>query len=274
MTSLAIFECGSLLCTIATSSKQFIVGRALTGLGASGLNAGFLVIITHSFPLHKRPLFMGIASAGGSIAMVSSPMIGGALIDAFNWRACFGLNLPLGAIVLVLIAFGFPNPAHNSDTRLPFKEKLKKIDLLGTFVLIPSITCLMLAMQWGGITYGWGDVRVVVPFVLFGVLLAIFAYLQYRFQERATLPPRILKNRSILAGSWYNACCNGTLAITEYYISIYFQGIKGYSASKSGILGIPMIIGLCITSLAGSIGITLVGYYTRKSVDSYFAMHK
>ncbi len=100
--------------------------------------------------------------------------------------------------------------------------------------------------------------------MLFGALLAIFAYLQYRFQEAATLPPRILKKRSILAGSWFAACCSGTLAVTEYYISIYFQGVKGYSATKSGLLGIPMIIGLCIASLAGSAGTTFLGYYTRK----------
>lgn len=264
MTSLVIFEIGSLICTLAYSSKQFIFGRALAGLGASGMTTGGFTIITHSFPMAKRPLYTTLTSAGETIALMSAPMIGGALIDAFSWRACFGINLPLGVMSLALFAYAFQENVENPDTKLPLKEKWRRIDPVGTLMLVPAVTCLMIATQWGGITYGWGNFRIILLIVLSAVLFFIFAILQYRLKEEATLPPRILKNRSILACSWFSACCNGTLAVTEYFISIYFQGVKGYSPSKAGLLGVPMMVGFCTACLASGAGTTLMGYYTRE----------
>jgi len=79
------------------------------------------------------------------------------------------------------------------------------------------------------------------------------------------LPPRVLKNRSILASAWFGACCEGTLSLTEYYITIYFQGVRGFRAFRSGYLMVPMIIGISLASLGAGFATTLVGYYMRKS---------
>ncbi|KAI1626164.1 major facilitator superfamily domain-containing protein [Exophiala viscosa] len=262
MISLVIFEGGSLLCTLAYSSKQFILGRALAGLGASGLTSGGFIIITHCFPVPKRPMYTSIANAGETLALVSAPMIGGALIDAWSWRACFGINLPLGVISLALFAYGFNDNVENPDTKLPFREKWRRIDPLGTLMLVPAVTCLMIATQWGGITYGWGNFRIILLIILAIVLFSIFAFLQYRLKEEATIPPRLLKNRSIMASSWFCACTNGTLAVTEYCISIYLQGVRGYSPAKAGLLAVPMMVGLCTACVVAGAGTTLVGYYT------------
>ncbi|KAK4947683.1 hypothetical protein LTR10_013629 [Elasticomyces elasticus] len=261
MISLVIFEAGSLLCTLAYSSKQFILGRALAGLGASGLTTGGFTIITHSFPIPKRPLYTSIANAGQTVALVSAPMIGGALIDAFSWRACFGINLPLGVMSFALFAYGFHDNVENPDTKLPLREKWRRIDPFGTLVLVPAVTCLMIATQWGGITYGWGNFRIIFLVVLSAVLFSFFAFLQYRLKEEATIPPRFLKNRSIMASLWFSACTDGTLAVTEYCVSIYFQGVRGYSPSKAGLLAVPMMVGLCAACLVCGAGTTLVGYY-------------
>lgn len=196
-----------------------------------------------------------------TVSMVAAPLIGGAIIDAFNWRGCFGMNLPLGAIVLALIFFGFNNPITSPDESLPLKRKLIRLDPLGTMVFVPAIACLLLALQWGGMTYGWSSARIIALLVVFAVLIGIFGYLQYRLQEDAMLPLRVLKNRNIAASAWFEACCDGTLAITEYYISIYFQGVRGFSAFKSGYLGVPMIVGLSISALLAGFGTTIIGYY-------------
>jgi MFS family permease len=230
------------------------------------MGGGVLKLLRHCFPLSKQALMGGLVGASQSIGLVSAPMIGGALIDAFNWRACFGINLPLGALCIAFTAYGFQDPVPNPDTALPLKEKLKRINLLDTLLVVPAITCFLMALQWGGAKYGWKDARIIVMFVIFGVLFSIFGYLQYRQGDNATVPLRIVKQRSILGGMWYSACCNGILAVTEYYISIYFQGVKGFTATKSGLLGVSMIIGFSVAAMAAAAGTTIIGYYFRKSL--------
>jgi MFS family permease len=262
--SLIIFEAGSLLCTVAPNSPAFICGRTIAGIGNSGIYAGLNTIITHSFPNHKRPVMTGLAIGVFTLAMASAPLVGGALIDAWSWRLCFGINLPLGVIAVALTAYGFQSPIENPDTKLPLKEKIKRIDAWSTLILIPGITCLLLALQWGGTRYGWNNAIIIALLVASVVLIAVFSYLQYRLQDKAALPPRILKKRSILAGAWFNLCINGALAITEQYLSIYFQGVKGYTAAKAGILGVPLIVGLAVGVPLSGAAISLVGYYSRE----------
>lgn len=209
-------------------------------------------------------MWSGFIAMVQTAAMVLAPVIGGGLIDGISWRACFGLNLPLGAIALAFIFFGFNSPITNPDESLTISQKLKKLDLFSTVVFVPAITSLLLALQWGGFTYGWGNVRIVVLFVLFGLLIGLFGYRQYKLQEDAMLPPRVLRNRNILAAAWFEACCDSTLAVTEIYIAIYFQGVRGFTAFKSGYLGVPMVIGVSTAALVAGFGTTFVGYYTRK----------
>jgi MFS family permease len=248
MLGVAVFEVGSLLCTFATNSKMFIVGRAVAGLGVSAVGGGFLKLLKHLFPLHKQALMGSIVGGCQSVGLVSAPIIGGALIDSFTWRACFCINIPLGVICIALVAYGFEDPLPNPNVQMPFREKLKQMDLFGTLIAVPAITFLLLALQWGGTTYGWKNPIIIVLFVLAGCLVLAFGYVQYRQGETATLPLRIAKHRSMIAGVWYTACCNGVLAVTEYYISIYFQGVRGYTATKSGLLGLPMIVGFSVPS--------------------------
>lgn len=207
----------------------------------------------------------GIVLSFQSVGLVAAPAIGGGLTDAFGWRACYGINLPLGVLCIAFTAYGFQDPIPNPDAELPFKEKLKQINLLGTMLVVPAIVCFLMALQWGGAKYGWKDPRIIVLFVLFGILFSAFGYLQYRQGDNATLPPRIMKNRSILGAMWFSACCNGILAMTEYYISIYFQGVRGFTAAKSGLLGLPMIAGLGGAGILGAMGTNMIGYYFRKS---------
>jgi hypothetical protein len=147
-----------------------------------------------------------------------------------------------------------PNP----ENALPLWEKVKRI--------VPALTCFLMALRWGGSTYGWGDWRIVLMFVLFGVLFSAFGYTQYRQGGESTLPIRIIRKRSVVAGLWYPACCDGILAVTENYISIYFQGVRGPTATKSGLLGVPMVVGLFIAIMVAATGTTKIGYYFRGSL--------
>jgi MFS family permease len=247
---------------------MFIIGRAIAGLGSSAMGAGNVKMLHILFPLSKQALWGGVVGGIQSVGLVAAPIIGGALIDAFSWRACFGINLPLGIFCIAFTAYGFhdPEPAPNSEPSLPFWEKVKRINLLGTLLVVPALSCFLMAPQWGGSTYGWGDWRIILMFTLFGILFSAFGYTQKHQGEQATLPIRIIRKRSVLAGLWYSACCDGILAVTENYISIYFQGVRGYTATRSGLLGLPMIGGLFICIMVAATGTTKIGYYFRKSL--------
>ncbi|KAH6658708.1 major facilitator superfamily domain-containing protein [Truncatella angustata] len=261
LVSVIIFELGSLFCTVAPTSWFFILGRAIAGIGAAGMQQGSLMILNQCFPKHKRPMWTTAVGASQMVGIVSSPIVGGALIDWISWRGCFGINLPFGVAAILLIFFGFEEINKQSGAELTWKEKVKGFDALGTVLMVPSLTCLFIALQWGGIRFGWNDPRIVILIILFVGLLVGFGWRQHRLQEAGTLPPRILKMRSVLAGTWYTSCVNSTLAVTEYYITIYFQGVKGYTATQSGLLMLPMLVGMTIGTLIGGFGITKIGYY-------------
>lgn len=120
---------------------------------------------------------------------------------------------------MLVIAIWFQNPKINPDAGLPLREKLRRLDLLGTAVFVPSIVSLLLALQWGGNKYGWRNARIISLLILFVILLVVFAYIQYRRQDLATLPPRIITQRSIMAGMFFAVCNNASLGVINYYVS-------------------------------------------------------
>ncbi|KAG4292442.1 hypothetical protein FPRO06_13695 [Fusarium proliferatum] len=259
---IATFEIGSLICTLAPSSAIFILGRAVSGLGRGAINGGLFKLLRQCFPLSKQAITNSFFGPIQSVGLITAPTIGGVLIDAFSWRACFGVNLPLGVMCLVLTAYGVhEQPPRHEATVLTLKEKIQKVDFFGTLLAVPAITFLLMALQWGGTKFGWGTWQIIVPLVVCALLFVAFGYLQYRQGDNALLPPRILKQRSIIAGMWYGACCEGVLAVTEYYMSIYFQGVRGYSPTKAGLLALPMVGGLAIAFIISGVGTTWIGYY-------------
>ncbi|KXJ85579.1 major facilitator superfamily domain-containing protein [Microdochium bolleyi] len=260
LAALCIFELGSLLCTLAPTSAVFILGRAIAGAGASGIATGGFVIIARIFPREQRPLWTTAVSAAQMIGIVSSPVVGGGLIDWLGtWRGCFGINLPLGAMAIVFIEQQH-QPLRSKMTKA--LRELRDFDILGTLLMLPAVTTFLLALQWGGIRYPWSSPRIIALLCLSAALLACFAYRQARLPEHlATLPPRIVRMRSVLAGAWFSACANATLAVTEYYVTIFFQGVLGMSPTRSGVLMLPMLIGILAGGLASGFGISRLGWY-------------
>ena len=175
-------------------------------------------MMTQSVPVRQRPVIGGIAAGIEGISATAGPLLGGILTDRLSWRWCFYINVPLGFIALVLIAIFFENPRTSTFASLTWKEKASRLDLLGTAVFVPSITSLLLALQWGGSKYGWGDVRIVVLLCLSLTLLVAFGFQQWRKADDATLPPRVFGSRSLLSGFWFSFCNSSALSIVDYYV--------------------------------------------------------
>lgn len=261
--SLVVFEVGSAVCGAAPNSTAFIVGRAIAGLGNAGLFQGAVVIIVYIVPLHKRPQYMGIMGSVFGIASAVGPLLGGAFTDGPGWRWCFYINLPCGAVVFVLLAlFLHIPPEMLKRDSTTWKEKVNRMDPVGTFFFLPCIICLLLALQWGGVTYNWSNARIIVLLVLAGVLFASFIFVQRWKGDNATVPGRIFLNRSIIAGAWFSFCNDAAMQTLFYFIPIWFQAIKQVSAVKSGIMSLPLVLGLVITGISAGILTKKIGYYT------------
>lgn len=259
--AVALFEIGSAICGAAPTSTAFIVGRAVAGLGSCGITAGVIVIITDSVPLQKRPMFTGFMGSIFGVSSVVAPLMGGALTDRVSWRWCFYINLPVGAAAVVVILFLLKvSPPPNPSKAVTLWERADQLDPFGTFAFLPGMVCLILALEWGGTTYAWSNGRIIALFVLSGVLIAAFVAIQIWKQEAASVPPRIIKMRSIAGGVFYALCTGGSMMLFVYYLPIWFQAIKGASAVKSGIMNLPLVLSLVVASILAGIGVSRLGY--------------
>ncbi|MCJ1310571.1 hypothetical protein MMC25_004236 [Agyrium rufum] len=261
LTAITIFEIGSAICGSAPNASALVVGRAVAGVGSAGIFSGALTIIAYSTPLHKRPIYTGIIGAMYGLSSVAGPLLGGALTDHVSWRWCFYINIPIGAVAFVVVVFLLKAPPRKKEG-VPLKERLIQLDPLGTAVFVPSIVCLLLALQWGGTTYAWSSARIIVLLALFVVLLATFIGIQIWCGDSATIPPRILKHRSIIGAFLFAICFGGTYLTAFYFLPIWFQAIKGVSATSSGIHTLPLLLGNTVAAISSGILVSKLGYYT------------
>ncbi|PNY28103.1 Transporter [Tolypocladium capitatum] len=263
------FNLGSLLCAVAQSSAALVGGRAVAGVGVAGIFSGALVIMAFTVPLRKRPLAFGLFGAVWAIAFVVGPLLGGALTDHVTWRWCFYINLPIGAVSCAVIAFCLtPPPKSREETEKPLLKRIGEMDLLGAALLICAVVCLLLALQWGGNQYAWGDSRIIGLLVGFVLIVAVFVASQIWLGERATLPPRIMRQRSVAAACAFVVVFGGSCYVFMYYLPIFFQSVKGSSATTSGIQLLPILLGTIISSAAVGGLVTALGSYTHLLIGS------
>ncbi|KAE8385299.1 major facilitator superfamily domain-containing protein [Aspergillus alliaceus] len=266
LASIFLFELGSAVCGAAPTSTAFIIGRAISGVGAAGIFAGSVVCIVYAVPLEKRPKIQGLYGALFGLASIVGPLIGGAFTSKIIWGRCFYINLPFGAVAMLAIFFCLKIP-DRPTTRVPRTEKLSQLDISGTLCLVPGIVCLVLALQWGGQSYAWNNGRIVALFTVMGILLLAFVGIQVFWTRTATIPPRIFKQRSIISGFWATLCVGSSQYIIVYFLPIWFQSIKGVSAVNSGIQLLPTMLSLVVGSLASGLTTPKIGYYTPFAIS-------
>ncbi|KAI0841865.1 MFS general substrate transporter [Hypoxylon sp. FL0890] len=255
----ALFEIGSVICGAAPNSIAFILGRAIAGLGGAGIFTGVMIIMLPLVPLRKRPMFQGIFGTVFGVSSVMGPLVGGAFTDHVTWRWCFYINLPVGAVAaLCLLIVKLPS---RPPTPAPFWEHFIRLDPLGTFFFVPSIVCLLLALQWGGSTYSWDSWRIILLLVLFAVLFLAFAGVQVFKPNTATVPVRVITQRSIAAAFLFMLAVSGAMLMTIYYLPLWFQVVKGVSATQSGVNTLPLVLSLVVSSILSGILTQKIGYY-------------
>ena len=257
---IGLFELGSLVCALAPTSNALIVGRAVSGLGASGIFAGSLIIVATVAPLHKRPLLTGMTNGTFGASQIIGPLIGGAFAQNVTWRWCFWINLPAGGVSFALIIF-FLHLQTGPSEMTPLKQKIQKLDLLGFVLCAGAITMLLIALQWGGVVYTWSSSVIIGLFVGSGLMFVIFLGWQWYAGESALVPPRLFHYRTVILATGACLIAPGGVAAIIYYLPIWFQAVRGATPISSGLRYLPSVLSDVLTSIIGGAVVMSVGWY-------------
>ncbi|MEY9962079.1 EmrB/QacA subfamily drug resistance transporter [Streptacidiphilus sp. MAP12-16] len=255
MASIVIFLAGSALSGLSQNMNELIAFRAVQGLGAGGLIVGVMSIMGALVPPRDRGKYQGMFAAVMAVAMIGGPLVGGAITDHLSWHWIFYINLPLGALALVVIALTLHLPQYRSSAR---------IDYAGAGLLTVGIVALVLVTTWGGQTYSWGSWQIAGLLVLAAVTLAGFLRVEQRVQQRGeepVLPLHVFRSRnfSLICGLGFVVGFVMFGAIT--FLPLYQQSVQGASATNSGLLLMPMMLGMLVVSLVVGQAVTRTGRY-------------
>ncbi|KAJ7253564.1 ABC transporter [Mycena rebaudengoi] len=266
VSSISIFEIGSLVCGLAQNVDQLIAGRVVSGVGAAGMFVAMIQVISQVTRLEDRPRLFGLFGAVFGLSTVIGPLIGGAFTDHVTWRWVFFINLPIGGISLtaVLLLLKASPPLGADLTKRSPKDifqQVLRLDFGGAILVAGAVTSLVLALQWGGNTKPWGDKAVIICFVFAAVLTGVYIIWESRMGDRAMVPTAIFKSRSIYAILAFCLLTRFSLLLFSYYIPIYYQAVKHRTATDSGIDLLPFMLGVVVTVISTGQIVGKFGYY-------------
>jgi EmrB/QacA subfamily drug resistance transporter len=254
--AIVAFLVGSALCGAAQSMTQLVVFRAVQGIGAGGLFPLSLAVIGNIVPPRDRGRWQGLIGAVFAAASIVGPAIGGFIVDNTTWRWVFFVNLPVGGLALAVIIVTMPRRAV--QTR-------HTIDWLGAGLLAAGTASLLLGLVWGGRQYAWSSGHVVVALAAAAALLVLFAVVERRAAE-PILPFDVLRN-PIVAGS---VACMALVGMAMFgtisYVPLFVQGVIGTSATSSGVVQTPMVLGAVVTSVITGQLVSRTGRYRWNAV--------
>src|SRR5580658_7328583 len=251
ITAIVIFLIGSALSGLSHSMDQLIAFRALQGLGAGGLMVGAIATIGDMVSPRERGQYMGYMMASMMLAMIAGPLVGGYITDSLSWRWIFYINMPVGGAALIYLWL---------TLHLPYKKVPHKIDYLGAGMLAIAATSLVLLTTWGGTQYAWGSAMIVGLGALAIAATAAFLFIQTRAAE-PVLPLHVFRNRNFSVATGMSFLLGFAMLGALTFLPLYQQTVQHLSAVGSGLLLIPMMLGVTVTSLIGGFIMTKTGRY-------------
>ncbi|MBM7645917.1 EmrB/QacA subfamily drug resistance transporter [Scopulibacillus daqui] len=240
---LLVFAIGSFLCGSAESMIQLSIYRAIQGIGGGALMPISFTIIFDLFPPEKRGKMTGLIGAVFGISSIFGPLLGSYITEYINWHWVFYINLPIGVVSLCLIAFFYKESMEHKE---------QKIDWWGAATLVAAIVCLMFALELGGNQYAWDSGVIISLFAGFAVFFAAFLYIETKAQD-PIVSFEMFKKRLFTTSNAVTFFYGATFIIATVYIPIFVQGVFGGTATNSGLILTPMMLGSVFGSQIGGI---------------------
>ncbi|KAI0409837.1 MFS general substrate transporter [Xylaria palmicola] len=255
--SVVLFTLGSGLAGGAHTSAMFIGGRLVQGLGGGGMVMLIDLIVCDLLPLRERSTYLGSVLGACAVGTLIGPVIGGALVTRTSWRWAFWINLPVSAVTLVvLVAF-----LRVSWKRPPsWRQSLSRIDYVGNFIFVGSITSILIALVQGGVVHPWGAWQTIVPLVIGFLGWGVF-FVQQSFCFEPTMPLRLFAHRTSATVYLQNFIVSILLEWAIYILPLYFQSQLSASALESGLDILPINAFLIPSGAVAGALLTKIGRY-------------
>ncbi len=258
---IVIFIVGSIACAVAPTMLALILARGVQGLGGGGLIALAQTIVADIVAPRERGRYQVYFASVFMTASLVGPVLGGFFAEHLHWSVIFWINLPLGLLAFVLV--------FHSLKKLPRHDRPHRLDLLGALLLVSATVSLLLALSWGGLRHPWLSLPIFGLVAGSLVLWGLFA-IRLRLAPEPLIPPGVLHNPVVRMGV-LSACFGmGTYIGLTIYLPVYFEAVRGLSASLSGLALIPLMAGtVCGTMISGR-SMAKVKHYKRLPLGGLF----
>lgn len=251
ISSIVIFLIGSVLCGISQNMEQLIIFRAIQGLGGGGLMALVLAIVAEVVPTRQRGRYQGYLGAVFAVSSVAGPLLGGLFTDHLSWHWIFFINVPLGLLALYVIS---------TRLHLPVRRSPHSIDYAGAGLLSVAAVSLLLVSVWGGNEYAWASVEVIGLAITSLLFTGLFIWREQRAAE-PIIPLKLFKNDIFIVSTLLSILSGIAMFASILYIPQYQQIVRGNSPTESGLLMLPLVLGLLAASITSGRIISKTGKY-------------
>jgi EmrB/QacA subfamily drug resistance transporter len=251
LAAILIFLAGSMLAGLSQSLTQLVAFRALQGIGAGGLMVGAQAIIADIVSPRDRGRYIGVIGSVFAVASVAGPLLGGFLVEAVSWRWIFYVNVPIGALAVLVVALRL---------HLQTPAQRHSVDYLGAALLTACVSAFILVTTWGGNEYAWGSPVIVGLAAAALVLLAAFIHQERRAAE-PVIPLSLFRSRVFRVASAVGFVIGFAMFGAIIFIPLFLQLVYGVSPTSSGLRMLPLIGGLLTASIVSGRTISRIGRY-------------
>ncbi|KAJ5118470.1 hypothetical protein N7526_010107 [Penicillium atrosanguineum] len=239
--AVAVFLVGSLVCALAPKMNALIVGRAIQGLGGSGMGIMVNIIVSDMFSLRDRGLYLAITSLVWAVGSAIGPVLG----------------VPVGAVSFLVLLFFL----RVQSPRTPIAAGLRVIDWTGSVLIVGGALMVLLALEFGDVVYSWSSATVICLLIFGAAAMALFVVNEWKIAKNPIIPLWLFTSPTKIVPYVVFACNSYVFIGQAYYIPLYAQSVLAASALMSGLYLLPLIVSYALAAAAAGMFMQRTGKY-------------